>query len=161
MHAVLHLFSDCLQLSSKALGLRLALDHERVLPGFGAVVREAQEVEGLRASLPSGGSCVGGEPPELDQPGLALMERQAELQQPVFEIHEELLPICLELTAEHHIICVPTDDHRSGCPPSSPDRKSTRLNSSHGYISYAVFCLKKKKNHRSGLLINIKNKLPY
>src|SRR2546422_8235760 len=38
----------------------------------------------------------------------------------------------------------PTD----GCPPSpraTRDRKSTRLNSSHGYISYAVFCLKKKK----------------
>src|SRR5256884_2351703 len=30
--------------------------------------------------------------------------------------------------------------------PVEPDRKSTRLNSSHGYISYAVFCLKKKKN---------------
>src|SRR2546422_3829145 len=30
------------------------------------------------------------------------------------------------------------------------DRKSTRLNSSHGYISYAVFCLKKKKKHRYG-----------
>src|SRR5216684_8045792 len=29
--------------------------------------------------------------------------------------------------------------------PSARDRKSTRLNSSHGYISYAVFCLKKKK----------------
>src|SRR3989449_7222547 len=29
---------------------------------------------------------------------------------------------------------------------SGSDRKSTRLNSSHGYISYAVFCLKKKKN---------------
>src|SRR2546422_7479195 len=28
---------------------------------------------------------------------------------------------------------------------ANPDRKSTRLNSSHGYISYAVFCLKKKK----------------
>src|SRR2546429_2257115 len=28
------------------------------------------------------------------------------------------------------------------------DRKSTRLNSSHGYISYAVFCLKKKKYRR-------------
>src|SRR2546422_4793633 len=28
------------------------------------------------------------------------------------------------------------------------DRKSTRLNSSHGYISYAVFCLKKKKHMR-------------
>src|SRR3989449_5861546 len=29
------------------------------------------------------------------------------------------------------------------------DRKSTRLNSSHGYISYAVFCLKKKKKLHS------------
>src|SRR5256884_3445602 len=31
----------------------------------------------------------------------------------------------------------------------SVDRKSTRLNSSHGYISYAVFCLKKKKSDQS------------
>src|SRR2546422_3865453 len=31
------------------------------------------------------------------------------------------------------------------------DRKSTRLNSSHGYISYAVFCLKKKKHTRRAL----------
>src|SRR5687768_18106739 len=30
------------------------------------------------------------------------------------------------------------------CCPVAQDRKSTRLNSSHGYISYAVFCLKKK-----------------
>src|SRR2546422_1252489 len=35
-------------------------------------------------------------------------------------------------------------DHRR----ADPDRKSTRLNSSHGYISYAVFCLKKKKQQR-------------
>src|SRR5687768_18357284 len=33
--------------------------------------------------------------------------------------------------------------------PISEDRKSTRLNSSHGYISYAVFCLKKKKKKRT------------
>src|SRR2546422_8227698 len=33
--------------------------------------------------------------------------------------------------------------HREPTPPRG-DRKSTRLNSSHGYISYAVFCLKKK-----------------
>src|SRR2546429_6926019 len=32
-------------------------------------------------------------------------------------------------------------------PAPVADRKSTRLNSSHGYISYAVFCLKKKKCH--------------
>src|SRR5256886_6977979 len=33
----------------------------------------------------------------------------------------------------------------SGWPPIFTDRKSTRLNSSHSQISYAVFCLKKKK----------------
>src|SRR2546422_6718337 len=33
-------------------------------------------------------------------------------------------------------------------PSSRGDRKSTRLNSSHGYISYAVFCLKKKKKEQ-------------
>src|SRR5687768_18282301 len=46
---------------------------------------------------------------------------------------------------------------RSRCPPGDTprldaerpgDRKSTRLNSSHGYISYAVFCLKKKKKQK-------------
>src|SRR2546429_5188498 len=34
----------------------------------------------------------------------------------------------------------------------SRDRKSTRLNSSHGYISYAVFCLKKKRIFEERLL---------
>src|SRR5687768_17967699 len=38
----------------------------------------------------------------------------------------------------------PLDEHRQ----LRADRKSTRLNSSHGYISYAVFCLKKKKKHK-------------
>src|SRR2546422_8532611 len=43
-------------------------------------------------------------------------------------------------------------DHGAAFGPEQPlgftlqDRKSTRLNSSHGYISYAVFCLKKKKD---------------
>src|SRR2546422_4000294 len=40
---------------------------------------------------------------------------------------------------------------RQGClrrRGSTRDRKSTRLNSSHGYISYAVFCLKKKKKNK-------------
>src|SRR2546422_8823900 len=36
---------------------------------------------------------------------------------------------------------------RAASPSAPSDRKSTRLNSSHGYISYAVFCLKKKKQH--------------
>src|SRR2546422_3711294 len=34
------------------------------------------------------------------------------------------------------------------------DRKSTRLNSSHGYISYAVFCLKKKKKKNNSNVLH-------
>src|SRR5688572_31563488 len=41
----------------------------------------------------------------------------------------------------HHRHCARAADDRS-------DRKSTRLNSSHSQISYAVFCLKKKKRHK-------------
>src|SRR6266550_6127360 len=37
-------------------------------------------------------------------------------------------------------------------PPGHRDRKSTRLNSSHGYISYAVFCLKKKKKKKKSAI---------
>src|SRR2546429_1500778 len=44
---------------------------------------------------------------------------------------------------------LPKCEPRAGTHPNGPrpeqDRKSTRLNSSHGYISYAVFCLKKKQ----------------
>src|SRR2546430_10043994 len=50
-----------------------------------------------------------------------------------------------------------TDGEREGlgepsCNEVVPgeDRKSTRLNSSHSQISYAVFCLKKKHHHRDG-----------
>src|SRR6266436_6422884 len=41
-----------------------------------------------------------------------------------------------------HAVCKRRD---AGGTRNRGDRKSTRLNSSHGYISYAVFCLKKKK----------------
>src|SRR2546430_11412692 len=53
---------------------------------------------------------------------------------------------------------VPYTSLRSSIPPFavqdasvSEDRKSTRLNSSHSQISYAVFCLKKKKNIKQSL----------
>src|SRR5574340_1663937 len=39
----------------------------------------------------------------------------------------------------------------SPSPRARPDRKSTRLNSSHQKISYAVFCLKKKKKEGRGV----------
>src|SRR2546422_2315220 len=54
------------------------------------------------------------------------------------------------------------DDHREdvgvGAVAVSLDRKSTRLNSSHGYISYAVFCLKKKKKQNERLKNCYRNK---
>src|SRR2546427_9137202 len=57
---------------------------------------------------------------------------------------------------------LPISPHPGACPtgrfsgrllhclaPQQPDRKSTRLNSSHSQISYAVFCLKKKKKKKT------------
>src|SRR2546422_5526630 len=41
------------------------------------------------------------------------------------------------------------------------DRKSTRLNSSHGYISYAVFCLKKKKTTTASLNSEVYQSRPW
>src|SRR5437667_5829762 len=41
---------------------------------------------------------------------------------------------------------------KSSSSAAAGDRKSTRLNSSHITISYAVFCLKKKRNHDLGFL---------
>src|SRR2546430_15001876 len=64
----------------------------------------------------------------------------------------DALPICAARRAAAHDGPEPGADRRRG--PLSPrllllppdgDRKSTRLNSSHSQISYAVFCLKKKK----------------
>src|SRR5687768_17731457 len=46
--------------------------------------------------------------------------------------------------------CSYRDRGWAGEDDPSLDRKSTRLNSSHGYISYAVFCLKKKKKPNTG-----------
>src|SRR5688572_32487659 len=47
---------------------------------------------------------------------------------------------------------------RPGGAGRSPDRKSTRLNSSHSQISYAVFCLKKKKTGISVYILGIEDK---
>src|SRR2546430_9614671 len=42
-----------------------------------------------------------------------------------------------------------------GGPAASLDRKSTRLNSSHSQISYAVFCLKKKKKNQDSDVVYV------
>src|SRR5256885_9095743 len=61
----------------------------------------------------------------------------------------DALPICSILNFGHRIKPrrwrVPCRGRKSRASARFPDRKSTRLNSSHLVISYAVFCLKKKK----------------
>src|SRR2546429_7377228 len=55
---------------------------------------------------------------------------------PIYDIHS-IAVVGEQPTLHFHLYGQPLETLR--------DRKSTRLNSSHGYISYAVFCLKKKK----------------
>src|SRR5271165_7305203 len=62
----------------------------------------------------------------------------------------DALPICdtavdehVRVAAEHYPVTEVRDGHRGA------DRKSTRLNSSHVKISYAVFCLKKKNTKKT------------
>src|SRR2546422_8303141 len=49
-----------------------------------------------------------------------------------------------DLAERREILLLGVDHDQRGVRLGNRDRKSTRLNSSHGYISYAVFCLKKK-----------------
>src|SRR2546430_9736018 len=70
----------------------------------------------------------------------------------------DALPICCPRTAPAHVRTSPrcARPRRSTCRSrggSRADRKSTRLNSSHSQISYAVFCLKKKKKTKEILSI--------
>src|SRR3989449_8636768 len=57
---------------------------------------------------------------------------------------ERLEPLCLDRGVVHEAVLLAVLG-RDETKALRVDRKSTRLNSSHGYISYAVFCLKKKK----------------
>src|SRR5256885_12064041 len=59
----------------------------------------------------------------------------------------------------HTHVLAEVGEHRQQCRHRSRDRKSTRLNSSHLVISYAVFCLKKKKITHSAEL-HLKPLLP-
>src|SRR6266404_7690703 len=120
VHSVQHILADRLQLAHQPFGLCLAFDHELAVSGLAAVVRKTQKVEGLRATLPGSCSALDGEPPKLAQPGLALVDRQTELLQPVSQCREELLPIPFMLTADRQIVRISTDDDLTGCVMSTP-----------------------------------------
>src|SRR5688572_31371299 len=63
----------------------------------------------------------------------------------------DALPIFAAIvdTTSPDTIVLPRAEHGRGTAHISIDRKSTRLNSSHSQISYAVFCLKKKTNQHA------------
>src|SRR2546430_12609880 len=63
----------------------------------------------------------------------------------LFRSHCDEVPIVAEATKLKR--CLDGNHSARTCAACSEDRKSTRLNSSHSQISYAVFCLKKKKNY--------------
>src|SRR3712207_6999589 len=62
------------------------------------------------------------------------------------ELGGELLPLLLLQVEDGHGRTSRGQRPDGGLPEAGGDRKSTRLNSSHANISYAVFCLKKKNN---------------
>src|SRR2546430_13621239 len=63
---------------------------------------------------------------------------------------------CVRLARESQARREPVKDHRGLRDDELPrDRKSTRLNSSHSQISYAVFCLKKKTSKHSHIVLCI------
>src|SRR3712207_7935169 len=71
---------------------------------------------------------------------------------------EDLEPLDLEVDAEElddHRVVVDHQQAHLGVGHTVEDRKSTRLNSSHANISYAVFCLKKKNKSLPSLYFTI------
>src|SRR3712207_7542721 len=67
--------------------------------------------------------------------------------QEVLAADECIADVRLEVGARQHADALPEPVGGDGRVRGGADRKSTRLNSSHANISYAVFCLKKKTNY--------------
>src|SRR5437762_9492740 len=63
------------------------------------------------------------------------------------ELRAEGIEVVEHAFPDHHRFAARELEFADSAPVLMTDRKSTRLNSSHRCISYAVFCLKKKNNH--------------
>src|SRR3989449_8191754 len=105
----------------------------------------------LEADVPLGIAAVVRVRGELARLDPRLPVRTAELVLNDFDTVEPVLDV-VPVHDEADLVPLTRGLHDAGGRGMQPvvrsgrDRKSTRLNSSHGYISYAVFCLKKKKN---------------
>src|SRR5689334_16837613 len=93
MPAPHELVLDLPQFSPHPLGDRDALEHEAPVLALRAAMRESQEIERLRLAQTTARPVTGGEPPELDQPGLVGLKLQDERRELVAKIGEELTRI--------------------------------------------------------------------
>src|SRR2546422_2889963 len=110
-----------------------------------------------RVSLP-GGCAIGARPINLHLKGLERLGAKVQIEHGYVEARTEGLKgdsftfDIISVTGTENMMmaaALAEGETRLQNAAQEPDRKSTRLNSSHGYISYAVFCLKKKNKHDS------------
>src|SRR6185295_12477636 len=114
----------------RSFGVEISLRALFENPGLAAFV-ESLEAAGVDAERPTG--SAGLEAPETSEGSERAIPRLA--------IRPDPLPLSF---AQSRLWLLDRLEKSAG-PSAAPDRKSTRLNSSHANISYAVFCLKKKK----------------
>ena len=120
MHQPPRLPAQRRQLARQALALRLVLDDEPAVPGPPAIMGEAEEGEGFRTPLATLLSRHGRKPAERDQPRLVLVQRQAELGQPLLEVDHHPPRIDRALEAHHEVVGIAHDRDPTASMSAAP-----------------------------------------
>lgn len=102
---------DLAQLRPHPLGHGVTPQKEPAVSGGRADVHQPQKREGLGLSETTPASIVGGEPSELDQPGLVLRQLQTELRKSLPKLVLEAAGVTLVLESDDHIVREADDDH--------------------------------------------------
>src|SRR6266511_2181016 len=93
---------------------------EPPVPGLPAHVRKAEEVERFRLTLTPRRPVLGGEPPELDQPGLVRVQLQPEPREPLAKLVQEPPRILLMFEPDGVVVSEPHNDDVPVRPPFPP-----------------------------------------
>jgi hypothetical protein len=83
-------------------------------------VREPEELKRFRLSEATRLTALGGEPPELNQPRLLLVQPQAKLRETLAQCSPEPLSVVTMLEAHHEVVAVAHDDHLAARVPTPP-----------------------------------------
>src|SRR6202165_6134439 len=120
MSASPHLGLDLMQLGAHLLLAREPAELEPPAPVLRTYVREAQEIERLRLGVAAAGSTLGGDPPKLDQPRLALVQLQTKARDPFAKLSPEPLGVVTMLEAHHEVVREPHRDDVAASVPRTP-----------------------------------------